>query len=126
MISFRKLSSFSLRWGPLLLWCGIIFYGSHQPVPPAMSESQTFQGIDLIYHTILYGPVGFLFFRATGSWPAAILFSLFYGFSDEIHQSFLAYRSFEWTDILMDTVGGGIGATFLMQVHRIKYFIFSK
>ena len=104
-----------LRWFPLIAWCGLIFYGSHQPVPPPLSESQTFQGIDFFYHFALYAPVGFLYVRATGSFIGGILFCFAYGLSDEWHQSFLPYRSFEWHDLLMDTIGGALGT----QAYRL-------
>lgn len=99
-----------MRWKWVILWCALIFYSSHRPVPPTLSEKETFVGIDLIYHFIAYGILGFLFFKAHANLKTAFLFVFFYGLSDEIHQSVMPFREFELSDILMDGIGGGVGA----------------
>jgi len=110
-----KVTFFLSYWTPLLLWCGFIFVCSHHEVPGALTQKETFRGSDIIGHFLFYFPLGFLFFRARPSLFWAALFSLLYGFSDEIHQWFLSFRSFEWKDIFVDAVSGGIGAVCLYR-----------
>ncbi len=96
-------------WLPVIAWCGLIFFLSHRPVPEPLSESQTFHGIDIIYHILAYTPLGFLVFRAQKNFLFAIVFVALYGLSDEIHQYFLPYRSFEIVDLISDSCGGFLG-----------------
>lgn len=75
---------------------------------------------DKLLHFLEYLGVGFLFARALGNtpqdhWPgqmillSTVLFSFFYGLTDEFHQSFVAGREFSLGDLLADTLGGFVG-----------------
>ncbi|MBI4040301.1 MAG: VanZ family protein [Deltaproteobacteria bacterium] len=97
------------KWVPFILWCVLIFYLSHRPVPQPLTEAETFQGIDILYHFIVYGVLGFLFYRVYPSFTATFLFCLLYGLSDELHQAILPYRSFEWKDLGVDVISGITG-----------------
>jgi VanZ family protein len=104
------LKNYLSLWLPVLIWCGLIFFFSHRPMPEVMSESNTFNGIDIGYHFLAYFPLGYLIFRASDSLGFSILFCLFYGISDEVHQYFLPYRDFEWQDICVNFLSGSTGA----------------
>ena len=97
-------------WAPVIFWCGLIFFLSHRPVPENFSESQTFSGIDIIYHILAYTPLALLVYRAKKSFLFTVFFVALYGLSDEIHQYCLPYRSFEVVDLVSDSMGGVIGA----------------
>lgn len=114
------------RWLPVMVWCGIIFYFSHRPVPPSFSEEETFKGIDLIYHFLTYAFLGFLYFRAHAHFTASLIFVWLYGASDEIHQYFLVYRSFEISDIVMDVLGGGMGAIVFKRAAKMAKWMDGK
>jgi VanZ family protein len=49
----------------------------------------------------------------------AILAAVTYGASDEFHQLFVAYRNFDVFDLMMDFIGGTIGAIFYGRYNRI-------
>ncbi|MBI3017119.1 MAG: VanZ family protein [Deltaproteobacteria bacterium] len=100
---------FFVFWGPVLAWCTLIFYFSHHPVPEPMSESQTFKGVDIIYHFLAYAPLGLLSFRASKHFWFSVLFVFLYGISDELHQSLLPFRDFEIKDMIVNGVAGFCG-----------------
>ena len=89
-------------------------------------EIFSFPALDKIAHALLYG--GLAGIVSIGLWrsnetlrPAfhfgiPVVFSVLYGFSDEIHQIYVPERSFEFMDLLAD----GIGAT-IVQVALCGY-----
>ena len=106
----ERLRSWVFKWGPVLFWCALIFYSSHRQVPEPFTEHSTFKGVDIIYHLVIYSILGFLCFRAYPKFKFSFLFCLLYGLSDEVHQYFMVFRSFEIHDLIMDGLGGVIGS----------------
>lgn len=113
--------------GLTALYCGIIFLMSSKSAPPTSDwEIFSFPASDKIAHALLYA--GLATIVSFGLWrsndtirPALhfgipVIFSVFYGLSDEIHQVYVAERSFELMDLLAD----GIGAT-IVQVALCRY-----
>jgi VanZ family protein len=104
-------------WFPVVIWAGFIFYLSSIP------HLQTPWGIgDLILrkaaHITEYALLSFLLSRAmAGSFnfsrqrvfALALFVSICYSASDEIHQSFVAGRSGNIVDVLIDTAGVLVG-----------------
>lgn len=103
---------------PLIMAMGGIFYMSHQPgdsfsLPDIVN-------IDKLLHALAYTVLGLTFLYAlplpwrqryrvlAGS--AAMLFCLFYGITDEFHQSFIPGRFASGADILADVSGGCLAA----------------
>jgi VanZ family protein len=97
---------------------GIIFYVSHQPgdlvrLPPIY-------GLDKLLHVAAYSLLGgaFLFgmqpFSRKSNYvviaAAAIILCTVYGFSDELHQSFVPGRFSSIWDVLADGSGGLLAA----------------
>ena len=104
MIIFRLL--------PMLAVMALIFFLSHTPgndLPPAIC------GLDKLLHALAYATLAatclYALHPATQDRPllkpglAVIFFCLFYGLTDEFHQSFIAGRSPSWQDIVADTIG---------------------
>ena len=100
-------------FGPPLLYCGLIFFISHQPQLPDTP------GGDKLAHVLAYLVMGGLFFRAGAGatrWTPRVVFGIatilaaLYGVSDEWHQSFVPGRDPSVADVLADTVGGALGA----------------
>ena len=98
---------------PVILYCAFIFFISSLPSPPAPSYGWKFS--DKINHTGAYGILMLLSFRAS-RWLfrdrslmqqllIALVFTMLYGVSDEIHQSFVPNRECELYDWLADTLG---------------------
>jgi VanZ family protein len=99
--------------GPLIAYCALIFYLSHQSFEPVG------EGRDKVIHILVYSGTGFLAFRsflmlsgAPGAHIAlaAIAFGVLYGLSDEWHQSFVPRREASLLDVIADGVGSVIGA----------------
>lgn len=109
------------RYGPLLLWMGVIYYFSSRGVIQATS----FDLIDFIFkktaHLVEYALLYFLAFRAfsqPNQFQKAFIFGLFYAFTDEIHQMFTPGRTAKVRDILIfDTLGLIIG---FFAIQKIK------
>ena len=99
-------------WLPVLVYMGIIFFLSSQPI--TIDAPKGFH-IDKGAHIIVYGGLGFLFlrawlqgvyFRATlYTFLITVIFTMVYGISDEFHQSFVPSRSPDLWDVVADTAG---------------------
>ena len=108
------------HWGPVLLYAGLIFFGSSLSSPPEAISSVLQKFSDKILHFCEYAVLGGLLYRAcrhaSGEWlsrhalPAAALGAAFYGLSDETHQLFVPFREADLFDLVADTVGGTVGA----------------
>jgi VanZ family protein len=113
----NPLIRFILFWLPVILCMYVIFRVSSMPgrdIPPLFP----FQ--DIFYHGIIYAILGLFFLRAlanTYAEPAlwklvifTVLFCLFYGLTDELHQLFVPGRSCSGFDIMIDTLGSSLGS----------------
>jgi len=112
--------------GATVLYCGMIYWMSSQSSPPTGDWSLfSFPAADKLAHALLYAGlttiVSFGLWRSNESLRPAlqfwlpVVFSVFYGLSDEIHQLYVAERNFDLMDLLAD----GIGAT-IVQVALCK------
>ncbi len=107
-------------WLPVVLYAALIFYLSSLSQPedyaPGILE---FFG-DKVLHGIEYGVLGILFYRAfrhaaglQGARHAlvlAVIASVGYGVTDEVHQAFVPLRETEAGDLLADGLGAFIAA----------------
>jgi VanZ family protein len=106
-------------WGPVVLYCALIFALSSvstvPPLPAGMSDKTA--------HAILYSGLGLLVARALAGGLGrpvplrvvvlVLVFAALYGLSDEFHQRFVPHREFDLKDMAADVVGGGLGAGLL-------------
>lgn len=69
-------------------------------------------------HFFLYFLLGLFLYRATRSYFLSILFGVFYGITDEVHQVFVPGRSSGFFDILVDS--GGVIISLLWINLRLK------
>ena len=109
-------NSFVKYWAPLYVYAGVIFYFSSisKPLP-----SINIPFFDKAMHMIEYSIFGYLAARALKNSPRkkifenfkilAVLFSIFYGISDEFHQGFVSDRTVSALDVVADTIGGIAG-----------------
>jgi VanZ family protein len=73
---------------------------------------------DKLVHFLVYGLLGILFLLplAEGRWSGvtartavlAVVFSMVYGISDELHQRFTPDRTSDALDVIADTIGAGV------------------
>jgi len=108
---------FMRYWVPVILYAGLIFTVSSFPLPPPKVEIPF---IDKLIHLIEYGILGFLFYRALRVsrlakqvFILAIIFSILYALSDEIHQYFVPGREFDLWDLAADSLGIVLVALYL-------------
>lgn len=111
------MSRFIRYWVPVILYAGLIFTISSFPLPPPKVEIPF---IDKFIHLIEYGILGFLFYRALRVsklakrvFVLAIIFSILYALSDEIHQYFVLGRNCDLRDLAADSLGVVLVALYL-------------
>jgi len=109
-------------WFPVIIYSGIIFYGSSLPNlrPPIDGNN-----VDKICHIGEYIPFGFLIARGlfhtkTGFSAGRLIglatfWAFVYGLSDEFHQSFVQGRTSSLEDVLADVIGACLGSWLLVQ-----------
>ncbi len=102
----------------LALYCGLIFFLSHQPSLPMPLG---FPHQDKLVHGLAYAIMGLLAWRTFKNRPVsrltvfvlAVLFCGFYGASDEFHQSFIVGRDSDIWDWFADTTGAILAVSLL-------------
>lgn len=110
----------------VILYGGLIFWGSSQTIPELVSGVSY---LDRVAHLIEYGLLAFLIYRACrvtpGKWLeqhiilVVILSSVLYGASDEFHQYFVPGREMSSSDFLFDSLGSVL-VTVLMSLLATK------
>jgi len=111
-----KLNNFFIYWFPILLYCLLIFIQSSRPSPDITPH---WPYIDKVLHFTAYALLGALFLRAFKTtriknnlilvFILSALLSSLYGISDEIHQSFVPFRTADAMDALADILGSITG-----------------
>jgi VanZ family protein len=105
-------------WLPPLAWMGMIFYLSAQSGLPDFKDFDF--AVKKLAHATVYGILYLLLFRAIHSakpeWEigsikvalGATLATIVYAISDEIHQSFVPFRTPAVRDVIIDALGVAI------------------
>jgi VanZ family protein len=85
---------------------------------------------DKLVHLLVYALLGILFMLplARGRWRgvtvkvalAAVVLSLLYGISDEVHQAFTPNRTPDIMDVVADTLGAAAGVAAVVLVGRLR------
>lgn len=99
----------------LVAYSGFIFYLSSLPA----SQVPKFPLPDELLHFIIYFGLGVVFsfflknlrmeLKQIITLIAVILFLGLFGFGDEFHQTYVAGRTFDMLDLIMDIIGGVSG-----------------
>ncbi len=101
-----------LRGVPVLLVMGTLYFFSDQPGDTLYLPQVV--GIDKLAHAVVYGVLAATIIFALGverkeRFPGVVVFTtlacIFYGISDEFHQSFVPGRMSSGADILADACG---------------------
>ncbi len=105
------------RWGPVVLWAGVIF--AFSSIPSLSSGLGTW---DLLLrkaaHVVEYAILGALLARALPSYAWAIAVGSLYAVTDEVHQVFVAGRTGSPVDWALDTVGVAVGVAAYARLRR--------
>jgi VanZ family protein len=104
-------------WLPVVAWAALIFTLS--AIPSLSSGLGTW---DLVLrkaaHFTEFAVLGLLLLRALGRPLPAVAFGIAYAASDELHQHFVAGRSANVLDVLIDAVGVAAGIVLLQRAAR--------
>lgn len=106
-------------WLPVLVCMGFIFYASSLP---ASDIPLLFPFQDILYHLLIYLIMAYFFSRALKKTYVniasvkiilyTVIFTIFYGTTDEFHQSFIPGRVASIFDLFIDIAGGFLGTLF--------------
>ena len=114
MVNNMKPGYYLKYWLPVIVYMGLIFYLSSLSNPV---KTLTPKGLDVyfdlphfFYHIFEYMILSFLLFRAlkvNSKYPQslAIIITITYAITDELHQSFVSGRISSLLDILLDSFG---------------------
>lgn len=104
-----------LSWTDAVLYASAIFALSSSSTPGFLLVHFHAAQVDKVMHFIEYGIFGFILVRALGvtfdfgSWKIlarnAFLLGFAYALSDEIHQSFVPFRTMSLADAAVDALG---------------------
>ena len=104
-------------WAPVIVWAGVIF--AFSTIPSLGTGLGTW---DLVLRKLAHGAefavLGALLFRATRSWPLALIVGSAYAVTDEVHQMFVDGRVGSPVDWAVDTAGAGIGIVLYLLWRR--------
>ncbi len=109
---------------PPILYAGMIFLLSSRSYDTISLK----HGMDKAAHLILYLGLGYVVLRAlrksgreSGADHWALWIALFYGMTDEYHQSFVPGRQPDMMDILYDGLGGFLSVVFCRIADRQRW-----
>lgn len=103
-------------WLPVILWALLIFLLSSRALPEVTGTYWGDFTFKKLSHLVFYGILAVLIYRALvfegmsklKAIYFSVVFSMLYGISDEIHQSFVPGRQPHIRDIIFDTIGAGM------------------
>lgn len=112
-------------WLPALLYMGLIYYLSSFPAPGAVQAVPIILKVKLV-HLVEYGLLSALLWGAliktTGLKPGeiaalAIMLTILYGATDELHQVFVPFRTGSNVDLVVNGIGAAMmqAAIFYMR-----------
>lgn len=116
--SMNKLNLYFRAYLPSILWAILIFVLSSQSVLPSLKVS----ALDFFFkksaHALVYGVLYILLHRAASQtlpknrktlhWMLPLTICLFYGISDELHQTFVPGRFATLRDLGYDMLGSSV------------------
>ena len=99
-------------WVPVVGWAALIFAFSAQPDLTFVPDA----GVDLVVrkigHMAVFGILALLIWRALAGttalrrpWAWALVLTILYAISDELHQGLVAGRHASASDVVIDTIG---------------------
>ena len=129
MIQLLQRHGFIYDQLPVILWALLIFVASS--IPNIALPDLEFIASDKVIHLVVYFVLCVLFHRALShqkrfpslarwSLACAVLFSILYGVSDEIHQSFVPNRDASVYDLAADSIGTLLFLSYSVLRHRSR------
>ncbi len=111
-------------WAYVFVWALLIFSFSSIPTKPVSEIHWKDFLVKKLTHIFMYAVFSVLLYRSLKesgferkkALHFAIIISVFYGFSDEFHQSFTPGRDPKIRDVFFDTIGTLAGALFIWKL----------
>jgi VanZ family protein len=116
-MKFNKLLIKIERYLPLVLMCIFIFIQSSRKAVVVSYDGNTNFLAHKLAHVIVYILLFLTSVRAFKDFKKALVFTIFYAITDEIHQMFVQTRTASVRDVLIDSVSALITYIFIS-----KYF----
>ena len=106
-------------WLPVVAWAALIFGLS--AIPSLSSGLGTWDTIlRKIAHTAEYAVLAALLWRALRNELAALVVTLAYAATDELHQTFVRGRHGSPVDVAVDGIGAALGLVLLLHVRGTR------
>jgi len=136
-IKTKELKKLLNRWLPFLIWATVIFLFSSYPTTRASEIHWKDFIVKKTAHIIEYAILTTLCYRALKTSGIekkkvgyySIFFSIFYGLTDEFHQSFTPGRDPQLRDVFFDTIGAVLSIYYiwnLLPQHQKSNKLFSR
>jgi VanZ family protein len=145
-MAYRKMKRHLFTWGPVFILMALIFLASAQPKmgrPAGPTTSVYFSGAMPIFaggwetlikkgaHVLSYGLLAVLLLRALrlsgkpshDALAMALLITLSFAITDELHQSFVAGRSSSVRDIGLDYLGATTATLLALQIAACRKYV---
>ena len=123
----HTLKDTALRWIPVLLWMGLIFYSSSQSHLPGPQNHVLDFTMKKIAHVIVYAVLALLLLQANrvSKRPAiyAMVIAVLYAASDEFHQSFVPGREPTLRDVGIDAAASAAALILAARNAQVKKFL---
>lgn len=123
----NRLRDILWRWAPALAVMALIFVLSDQPGLAFSDDKAVDAPLRRVAHLAIYALLsvclasGLRAGRSVVILLAAAVLAVVYGMTDEIHQSFVADRSGNPTDVIVDGIGALIGVAVFVLLPRARF-----
>ena len=112
------------RWLPLVAWMALIFFLSAQPDLPNPETGFLGELLSSGAHLFVFGVLAVFWARVLGGrrrgWLLALILTMLYALSDELHQAFVPGRHSDAWDLLCDGLGAGLALLTWAWLRRRK------
>ncbi len=103
------------NWLPAIIVAAIIFFASAQTGETVDNTGFTKNSYHIGAHFVLYILLCITLFKGTKNVYWAMGLAFLYAIFDEVHQTFVPGRSFQYSDILVDSIGIALAGLILCK-----------
>lgn len=118
---------FVIAWVPVVAWAGLIFFASAQPDLRFLPDEDLDFVVRKIGHMGVFGILALLLWRALATttarprpWLAALVITVLYAVTDELHQGGVIGRNPSAVDVAFDGVGALVAVAAAAAVGMVR------
>jgi len=114
-----------LRYTPVIVWMCTMFFLSSRPDLPSEGTQEVDFVSKKLAHIAEYFVLYLLWFRALDKNrpTTAVLYSLVFAFTDEIHQLFIPNRTGKLRDVGIDFIGISLASLLILKFPKWKNYL---